>query len=66
MFLKVILISIVLLALAGIALAVKYYKAKRLPLCSSNNSKIAGTCIDCGSETTQDCIKKQENHEISN
>jgi len=50
MILKIILISIVLIALAGVALGIKYYKNKKAPVCGFANEKNEGNCSVCGVE----------------
>jgi hypothetical protein len=51
MVLKIVLISIVLVALAGIGLAIKYYRSKHLPLCYRQGKEhqfVNGVCSICG------------------
>lgn len=61
MILTVLLISIVLVFLAGIALGVKYYKEKKTPSCSAvkdgSETNEDNDCDVCGASTGEACKK---------
>ena len=59
MYLIIVIISIVLIALAGIALSSKYYKNKRAPVClrdiDPDNYDTIEKCDLCGTDNVEDC-----------
>jgi len=64
MFLQIFLGAIILIALAGIILAIKYYKQKYWPLCSLfGRFQKHKPCIVCGAERAEDCTKDSHSSE---
>lgn len=59
MFLWILGMAIVLVAIGGLILAIKFYRKKRFPICSAaaGNFKKYGKCNICGAERIEDCIK---------
>ncbi len=56
MFLKTLLLAIILVALAGLAIALKYYNEKRAPSCSNiGNSESGDDCFVCGVQNIENC-----------
>ena len=68
MYLWILGIAIFLVAIAGLILAIKYYRKKRFPICSAvaGNFEKYGKCNICGAERIEDCIKlKSDSQELS-
>ena len=60
MFLQVLISAIILLTLAFLILAIKYYSKKYWPLCSLfGKFQKHRPCIICGAERAEDCVKDQ-------
>ncbi|MFO7658336.1 MAG: hypothetical protein R6W78_14860 [Bacteroidales bacterium] len=61
MSLEILLISIVLVAMAGIGLAIKYFSSKQAPSCKHNVNKYGRpeneACGVCGATTDEECKK---------
>lgn len=59
MFLKLMILSVILIAVAGIVLGIKYYKSKRPPTCVKGNNNVYGqetdVCPESGDHHKKDC-----------
>lgn len=53
MLLEILIVSIILMALAFIAIAVRYYNAKSAPSCSRIDDD--GNCVFCGTVDEESC-----------
>ncbi len=56
MFLKTLLLTVFFVAIAGLAMALKYFNEKKAPSCSNMpNSENGDDCIVCGAQNMEDC-----------
>lgn len=61
MFFKILLLAIIFIAIAGAAIAFKYFNKKQAPMCSNASILENGdNCIVCGASAIEECTEESK------